>query len=1131
MSQLTLFFFGPPRAVQVEQEIDIGLSKGWALLAYLMLTAKPHSREALAALFWPESDESSARANLRRTLYRLNKALGDEFLVSGDTISRNPEADIWIDVEAFQRRTEQAQDTGGEGARDSLREAAALYSDDFLAGFTLPDCPGFDEWQFFRREALRQTLANVLVRLIAAAEQERAWETAISYARRWLTLDPLHEPAHRALMRLYALSGQQAAALRQYEQCRELLEEELGVEPAGETVTLFEAIRSRELAPARPDAIPAATHMREARPAGGRPGNSKLPRALTSFVGRAAELADITTTLKQPECRLLTLLGPGGTGKTRLAVEAARALGDQFPDGVYWVDLQSVETEDRLAPAIADALSLPGRESPQEQVMHYLQNRRVLLVLDNFEQLLGGAELLTEILQVAAGTRLLVTSREALNLQEEWLYPLHGLPFPEEGTDAGLSPADIAAYDAVRLLVERVRRVRPDFSAEAEQAELVRICRLVGGMPLALELAASWARVLDCAAIAAEIEQNLAFLASSLRNVPARHRSMEAVFAHSWSLLEPDEQAAFRQLAIFRGGFRRKAAEIVAGATLPVLTALVDKSLLWWEASGRYQIHELLRQYAEKRLAEAPAGAEEPRQRHALYYTDFLHRRMADVAGGRQREAAQEIAAELENIRAAWQWAVDHRLFTALGRAIEPLAMFFHFKGQYMDAARFYTSVLSTLEEIPERVRAGMDVETLKALTLSEMGWIAIRLGQFEKAEAAFDDCQAVYDRLDIPPLPGLGTDPLLGLSTLASLRGDYPVAERLAKKALTNGTEQNQRNNYLNAAYQLAGIASAQGQYEAAQAFAEDACATAEALGDDWFLAYCLNELGHAVQAQGDYQAARRHFEASYAIRESMADPEGMALAMVNLGDIALRQQRPEQAKRFYTRSVAIYREIYDRGGLAAAQHGLGKTAIIDEDYEAAQEQLGEALQIASEIAFTPLTLAVLASAGELLLRTGRVEQGLPLLALVQAHPAAGHELRTALQRRWHHYRETLSPAQIEAAQITAEAAAQADELARATEVALQALSAPLPRVATRSAMPSPVPAPAGAGLVEPLTERELEVVQLLAQGLTNRQIAAELSVVVGTVKAHTNRIYGKLDVGNRVQAVTRARELGLLG
>lgn len=456
-----------------------------------------------------------------------------------------------------------------------------------------------------------------------------------------------------------------------------------------------------------------------------------LPKPLTSFIGRHRELAAIGRLWANPDCRLLTLLGPGGIGKTRLALELAHRESGRFADGAVFAPLQAVTGLDLLATAVADALGIvsSGQPDPRARLLSHLADKKLLLVLDNFEQLVDEADLLSQILARAPAVRLLVTSRAALRLQKEWLYPLSGLPYPASD-QAPPAWSEASTFEAVQLFVERVERVRPGFPAAAEQAHVLRICRLVEGIPLALELAAAWGRSLDCAAIAAEIERNLTFLTSPLRNVADRHRSMQAVFTHSWALLTPAEQAVFQQLAVFRGGFRREAAEAVAGATLLQLTALVDKSLLRWEANGRYQVHELLRQYAEEQLRRSDAQAIQTCRRHADYYLDFLYRRHDAMLGGRQREAADEIAAELENIRAAWDWAARRAMAEALGRATEPLAMFCHIKSRYLDAARIFEAALSYLADSAD------GEEPVIALLLSELGWITIRPGD-ENGRAA----------------------------------------------------------------------------------------------------------------------------------------------------------------------------------------------------------------------------------------------------------------------------------------------------------------------------------------------------------------------------------------------------------
>ncbi len=838
-----------------------------------------------------------------------------------------------------------------------------------------------------------------------------------------------------------------------------------------------------------------------------------LPRQLTTFIGRSTETGDIARLISDPACRLLTLVGPGGIGKTRLAIETAQKLVDKFPDGVFWIDLQPIPSTDLMAAAIADALSAPlsGRGDPIQELGDILQSREVLLLMDNFEHLLAGADLLAELLQVTRAVQFLVTSQIALQLAEEWLYPVSGLPYPPVSTEAA-AWEQLEAYEAVQLLVERVRQVRPHFTPQDERAGIVRICQLVEGMPLALELAAAWARGMDCAAIAAEIQQSLFFLSSSLRNLPRRHQSMQAVFARSFERLEPAEREIFPQLAVFRGGFRRDAAQKIAGTDLSLLTRLVDNSLLRWQADGRYQMHELLRQDAESRLAQSPKNLALARSRHAAYYCDFLHERMEATLGQRQREAASEIAAEFDNIRAAWQWAVDNQKLELVERAITALSMFFQIRSRYVDAARMYQLALDLLAFADPAHLA------LRAQILLEMGWIEIRLGRFDAARAMFLECVRLYERFEWVSPPGQGTDPLLGLSTLASIGGDYRSAEELAQRALQAAQAQNHLNNLETNFYQLASIAYARGDYELAQTYGQKAYQACRQTGDEWFMAYCLIEIGRAARALGDYVTARRQFEASYELRKSFADPEGMALSLYLLGDIALRQNQDDDARADFDRSIDIYHRINDRGGQASVLNGLAKTALARGAYETARDTFQRALDIAAEIQFAPLLLEILTACGQFCLQTGRNDQGLALLATVSADPASDQETKTLAQQLIGQARRTVSPAVWQAANRPVEAG-EAVKIARS--VLSTAISPEVESVPVAPAVPS---------LVEPLTERELEVLNLIARGLTNREIAERLTVVIGTVKAHNNSIYGKLGVKNRATAILRARELGLI-
>lgn len=381
---------------------------------------------------------------------------------------------------------------------------------------------------------------------------------------------------------------------------------------------------------------------------------SNLPPQLTPFIGREAEVRDLTDLLADPACRLLTLVGPGGVGKTRLALEVATRQQPDYADGTCFVALQHINTPECLSETIADAIQFPlsGTGEPQVQILSALRDKHLLLVLDNFEHLLVAVDLLTAILSAAPEVQVLVTSREVLNVQEEWLYPLAGMDVPARDDER-----DIASYSAVQLFVERARRVCRDFALSSQQVAVVHICQLVGGMPLALELAAGWTTTLPCDRIAVEIARNLDFLATRLRNIPERHRSMRAVFDQTWQLLTPQERNVFQRLSVFRGGFRQEAATVVAGATLATLAALVDKSLLRCTPDGRYQIHELLRQFASEQLSLLPNEVVRVHDAHCDYYADFLEAQWSEMAGF-QMAAVAIAETELENIREAWQWAV-----------------------------------------------------------------------------------------------------------------------------------------------------------------------------------------------------------------------------------------------------------------------------------------------------------------------------------------------------------------------------------------------------------------------------------------------------------------------------------------
>lgn len=715
MITFKLFLFGAPRLERDGAVVKIPQRKALALLAYLAATGKVYARDTLATLFWPEHSQSAARLALSRRLYDLNKCLPPGALaLEAETVAWA--GDLWLDVAEFAAAL-MAHPTVTQANLPALQAAVDLYTADFLAGFTLPDCPDFDDWQAFQSESLRRTLRSTLEKLTSAQAATGDTEQAGAIARRWLALDPLDESAHRALMQIYAQSDQLAAALRQYERCVEVLHEELGIAPSETTQQLAATIRQGSIQPIhRPLAEPTAP-VPTPLPSEPVVRRHNLPGQTTPFIGRQDEVADLTRLLAMPEVKLVTILAPGGMGKSRLSIAVAERQLDHFRDGVFFVPLAPLSSPADIVTTIAEQVgfSLDGNATPRQQLLDYFRERQILLVLDNFEHLLDGAELVTDLLRAAPHVKVLASSREKLNLSGETAYLLAGLHFP-----TWENPEDVLAYDAARLFVTSARRARPDFVLQAQDLDdLARICQLTAGMPLALVLAAGWLDVLLLAQVAAELQQGLDILETEQRDAPERQRSVRATYNYTWARLNDGERLAFMKLAVCRGGFALEAAEAVAAADLRTLRQLAGKSLVQALPGGRYEIHELLRQYGEEKLRQSDA-ADVVRQAHSRYYLGFLAARDEDIKGRRQQAGLQEIRADFENIRRAWLWAVEHRQFDAISRAVlECLVNFADMSYAALDVHALLEQTIAALQPT-----AGQPPPPLWEQAVVRQGWV-----------------------------------------------------------------------------------------------------------------------------------------------------------------------------------------------------------------------------------------------------------------------------------------------------------------------------------------------------------------------------------------------------------------------
>lgn len=747
-----------------------------------------------------------------------------------------------------------------------------------------------------------------------------------------------------------------------------------------------------------------------------------LPAPATPLIGREAELETLVRLLDDPQCRLLTLLGPGGIGKTRLALEAACAVWDRFGHGVFFVPLEATASAEFMAPAIAQAIGVnfAGSAEPRQQLVNVLRHKQALLFLDNMEHLLHGVDLLAEILEQAPEVKLLVTSRERLQLRGEWGFDVQGLPTPAEEQAQGLEN-----YSAVQLFLQRARRVCVDFEpSEEDNRNIVHICRLVEGMPLALEFAAAWASVLSCREIAGEIERGLDILATSLRDVPERQRSMHAVFDHSWNLLSAEEQRVLRQLSVFSGGFRREAARVVADADLVLLSSLSAKSFLRHTSRGRFLIHDLVRQYAAGRLARNPDEEQATCERHATYYMDFVAGLEDDLKGARQHEALMHMDDEAGNVRRAWRRAVQRGDATNVRKAIRALWYFYDIRGWFQEAQAAFCWAADTLEQ---RVASGEDLEAdvaiLHAYIRAQQAWFGLRVGRFEEAEQLLEVSLAVlraagaHERL---------VDALQHAGALQRLMGNYVRSRDLYQEMYHYAAESGDSWNATIAEGDIGLAAQALGDNEEAYKHMAATVVSFRQLGDPRMLAVALHFLGGISRAMESYDEAGRSLRESLALSRSIGDRWIESMTLRELGNVARELGTRQCAACLFKDSLAVAREIGEHWCILQALTCLGDANLALDDLAAAHDAFHEALTMAWEMQALPDVLAALEGLAAWSARQAtsdeKLQADLTTTLFVLNHPAVLPQTKEAARRLQSELEKRLESHLVEAAQAHAQ-------------------------------------------------------------------------------------------------------------
>jgi predicted ATPase/transcriptional regulator with XRE-family HTH domain len=750
-------------------------------------------------------------------------------------------------------------------------------------------------------------------------------------------------------------------------------------------------------------------------PAQANPHNN-LPLLPTPLIGRQVEVEQLNRLLCDPQCRLLTLVGPGGIGKTRLAVEVAAQVQGIFANGVYFVPLASVSSIDAVIPTIANAVyfAFYGPSDPKVQLLNYLREKQILLVVDNVEHLLGVetvVELLVEIFQQAAQVKLLVTSRETLGMHDEWVFEVRGLPLPDDIHAEGSSQ-----NTSVELFLQRARRAYVEFSATPEDyPAIVRICRLVDGNPLGIELAASWVRTLNCDEIASEIEGGLDFLAVRARGQTSNHHSLRSVFDHSWKLLTKEEQGILVRLSVFRGGFRHEAAESVTGATLSALSALLTKSLIRRSSAGRYDLHELIRQFAASNLAKNPKEMRIAQARHGSYYLALLEEQGVRLQSHQQKEAVVELTGDMDNIRAAWDWSIANHEFIRLYQVSARLMHLFEVRNWSKEAEITFRKTAEAFQASARESELDANHQVALHVMLAHWGFFQFRLGKGDEAYHILSP-SAAFLQTSARPIAAVYALYYLGMD--CCILGKFSEA----KDTLQEGRElaREYGEHWVEAMDNefLGRVAIEQGEYDQARQYLSEALAMLRQLGDPSMTAHALSYLGRAMQLLGEYREAEKLLRESLELSRENGYHIAIALALFGLGKIASVEGRFEEAQPLFTESARLFQEIGDTHPLSRTLYHRGLNSMAVGDFEGAENDFYTALNLAYKGGFTPATLYALTGLAALESRRQASQETFGLVLYIGQHPASTQEARNLAAQLQMELETKLSAVQIEAAE-----------------------------------------------------------------------------------------------------------------
>ncbi len=967
-SDVHLTLLGPP-AVRARGALQaLPLERRTQLAVLLALRRQWVPRTEVAAMLWPEQPTKLAFANLRKTLFRMTALPWAAAIESQPTALR---LQVATDVMAFESALHERR----------LADAVAVYGGELLARFDDGAGEAWSRWVAFERGRLSAAWRSAALELLAAAGLAPA--AAIALAVRLLEADPFDEAALQHQLLALAQDGQAAAARQLWQQFAERLAQDLGLEPGAHLRALRERLGAAERLHNTPEPPLPATPADD------------------GFVGRTVELHRMAELLTHADCRLLCLVGPGGVGKTTLARRALALQAGRFAQGVVFAALEGIDTAPLFGQRLAELAGVQSTRGsdPLADVVAAWRDGERLLVLDNFEQLAEHTPLLQRLLQGCPRLKLLVTSRLRLAVAGQWSMTVDGLPCPDPEDEDHAE-----AFDAVRLFVKAARRVEPAFaasaSAAAERSAIVDICRHVDGLPLALELAGAWVRVLSCSAIARELARDTALLRTSDTRHPPRHASIEAVFDHSWQRLGATERTALSRLAVFRSGFSVEAARAVAGAALPVLAALADKSLLR-RGEPKLTLHPLVQQFALAKLAEfEPQGTGQSSGTVAAHSHYFL-RRLADARAGVRhgdRELLRGVDADFSDLRAAWRHASRHGPAEDLQRAARSLMNYCNHRGRREEGLALLEEALSgALSSASSGESAAAPAAAAAELAACAAN-MAYRLHRFERAQALATQAYGGAWRTRELATQQLAAN-LLG--SLLWHAGKLPQCKRWFKRALALARKGHDPIAVAGGLDNLALLSSTLGELDEALDLYRQAWLQHRAGANFAGEALSLSNQSALLVARGEVDAARTALLDAQALCVRHGLHSTNCFVESNLATVALLRGDHLAGAHHAQSAIALSESTGERAVMIDARAALGWAALQAGELERARSELAAALTLGVLIGRMSQVLSALVLFGEVLAAQGAGAAAVRVLKLVLQQPALEQADRWRVQQQ----------------------------------------------------------------------------------------------------------------------------------